>query len=54
MTAGCPLYKFTSLIDADEPLESPDSLTYRGEFMWGPHEAYTPITPMGRQEQYFY
>ena len=54
MSAGCPLYKFTSLIDADEPLESPDSLTHGGEFMWGPHEAYTPITPTGRQGQSFY
>ena len=43
MSAGCTLYKFTSLIDADEPLESPDSLTYGGEFMKGPHDAYTPI-----------
>ena len=31
MSAGCTSYKFTSLIEADEPLESPDSLTYGGE-----------------------
>ena len=31
MPAGCTSYEFTCLIDTDEPLESPDSLTYGGE-----------------------
>ena len=47
MSAGCTSYKFTSLIEADEPLESPDSLTYGGEYMQGPYDAYTPIFVWG-------